>query len=199
VRAIPADTRSWSTGAANAGAVPAGSKFVDVIMFGDYQEPYTASMDRDIRGFMKGRSGIRYTFRHYPIDPSSNPTLPSQVRREAIHPLAGRASKAAEAAGSIGGSAAYWKMHAWLMDNVATFSDATLRAAAERMGIDPTRLLAEMEKPEVAAAIAEDARAAQQVGLTAVPMVFVNGRWVQRAVRDGQNVVLPIMERAGRP
>jgi protein-disulfide isomerase len=199
VRVLPADTRAWSMGAPPASSGAAGSRFVDVVLFGDYQEPYTASMDRAIRDFMKGRSGIRYTFRHYPIDPSSNPTLPAQVRREAIHPLAGRAAKAAEAAGSIGGSAAYWKMHAWLMEHVESFNDGTLRSAAEKLGIDPTRLLAEMEKPEVTAAIIEDARAAQQIGLTAVPMVFVNGRWVQRTIREGVIVVVPIMEEAGRP
>ncbi len=191
VRVLAADTRAWSLG-----APPAGSRFVNVVVFGDYQEPYTSSMDRAIRQFIKGKPGFRYTFRHYPIDPSSNPTLPAQVRREAIHPLAGRAAKAAEAAGSIAGSDGYWKMHAWLMENLTSFTDENLRAAAGKMGIDPARLFSEMEKPEVMAAIAEDARAAQQIGLTAVPMVFVNGRWVQRSIRDGQNVVLPIMERA---
>ena len=64
------------------------------------------------------------------------------------------------------------------------------------MGIDPDRLFAEMGKPEVTAAIAEDARAAQQLGLTSVPMVFINGRWVQRTIRDGTNVVLKVMEEA---
>jgi protein-disulfide isomerase/uncharacterized membrane protein len=199
VRVLPTDSRAWSMGASAASPGTAGSRFVDVVLFGDYQEPYTAEMDRGIRDLVKRKPGIRYTFRHYPIDPSSNPTLPAQVRPEAIHPLAGRAAKAAEAAGSIGGSAGYWKMHAWLMDNVASFNDAALRSAAGTMGIDPDRLFAEMGKPEVTAAITEDARAAQQLGLTAVPMVFVNGRWIQRTIREGENVVLWIMEEAGRP
>ena len=199
VRVLPTDSRAWSMGASAASPGLAGSRFVDVVLFGDYQEPYTADMDRSIRDLAKRKSGIRYTFRHFPIDPSSNPTLPAQVRPEAIHPLAGRAAKAAEAAGSIGGSAGYWKMHAWLMDNVASFNDAPLRLAAGTMGIDPDRLFAEMEKPEVSAAITEDARAAQQLGLTAVPMVFINGRWIQRTIREGENVVLRIMEEAGRP
>jgi protein-disulfide isomerase len=145
---------------------------------------------------MKRRPGIRYTFRHYPIDPSTNPALLAGVRSEAIHPLAGRAAKAAEAAGSLGGSAGYWKMHAWLMDNVASFNDAALRSAAGTMGIDPDRLCAEMGKPQVTAAITEDARAAQLLGLTSEPMVFINGRWIQRTIRDGTNVVLKVMGKA---
>jgi protein-disulfide isomerase len=190
---MPADTRVWASGATPPAAGAAKTKFADVVLFGDYQEPYTASMDRAIRDRIKGNPAVRYTFRHYPIDPASNPTLPAQVRKEAIHPLAGRAAQAAEAAGSIGGSAGYWKMHSWLMENVDSFNDANLRAAATRMGFDPDRLLAEMAKPEVAAAIAEDCRAAQLLGLTGVPMVFVNGKWVQRTTRDKENVVLNII------
>jgi protein-disulfide isomerase len=199
VRAIPADTRSWSTGAANAGAVPAGSKFVDVIMFGDYQEPYTAAMDIAIRDLMKTRPNVRYTFRHFPIDPKVNPTLPPNVRPEAVHPLAGRAAQAAEAAGNLGGAKAYWKMHDWLMRNVKSFSDESLRAAASKMGLDPAALFAEMSKPAVNAPIVEDSRAAQQLGLNAVPMVFVNGKWVLRTLREQENVVLRVIDAAGRP
>ncbi len=121
------------------------------------------------------------------------------MRPEALHPLAGRAAQAAEAAGSLGGVQGYWKMHDWLMRNLSAFNDASLRAAAQKMGIDPDALFAEMGKPEITAAIVEDARAAQQLGLTAVPMVFVNGKWVWRTMREEENVVLRIIEAAGRP
>lgn len=199
LRAMPPDSRAWSMGASPTNPGPVGSRLVDLVLWGDYQEPFTAAMDRAIRDFMKGRPAVRYTFRHYPIDPSSNPALPAQVRPEAIHPLAGRAAKAAEAAGSMTGSAGYWKMHVWLIENVPSFNDGTLRAAAEKMGLNPDRLLAEMGNPEVTAAINEDALAGKQLGLGGVPFVFVNGRWIQRTTRDGKNVVLTIIEEAGRP
>jgi protein-disulfide isomerase/uncharacterized membrane protein len=199
VRTMLPDTRSWSTGAATASAVPAGSRFVDVILFGDYQEPNTAVMDVAIRDLLKTKPNVRYTFRHYPIDPKVNPTVPAKVRPEAVHPQAGRAAQAAEAAGSLGGAQGYWKMHDWLMRNLESFNDESLRAAAQKMGIDPDALLAEMGKAETAAAIVEDARAAQQVGLTGVPMVFVNDKWVWRISRDEENIVLRVIEEAGRP
>jgi protein-disulfide isomerase len=199
VRSMPPDTRSWSIGGAVGGSGLASSRVVDVVLFGDYQEPFTASMDLAIRDRVKTDAGIRYTFRHYPIDPKVNPTVPPKVRPEAVHPLAGRAAQAAEAAGSLGGSQAYWKMHAWLMENVNSFSDESLRAAARGMGLDPDALLAEMGRPEIAAAIVEDARAAQQLGLTGVPMVFVNGKWVWRTTREGENIILRVIESAGRP
>jgi protein-disulfide isomerase/uncharacterized membrane protein len=199
VRAMPPDTKVWTIGVRSAGEVPPGSGFVDVVLFGDYQEPYTAAMDTSIRAYMKGKPNIKYTFRHYPIDPKCNPALPPNVRREALHPLAGRAAEAAEAAGSLGGSEAYWKMHDWLVKNLETFSDESLRDAARRMGIDPGALFAEMQKPEIAAAIVEDARAAKQLGVAGLPMVFVNNKWVMRTTRDGENVVLRVIEEAGRP
>jgi protein-disulfide isomerase/uncharacterized membrane protein len=198
-RMMPPDTRSWSTGAATAGAVPAGSRFVDVVLFGDYQEPFTASMDIAIRDLMRAKPNVRYTFRHFPIDPKVNTTLPPNVRPEALHPLAGRAAQAAEAAGSLGGTKGYWKMHDWLIRNLNSFNDESLRVAAKKMGLDPDALLAEMGKPEITAAIVEDARAAQQLGLNAVPMVFVNGKWVMRTIREEQNVVLGVIGAAGKP
>ena len=199
VRKMLPDTRTWSMGAPSADAVPAGTRFVDVVLFGDYQEPYTAAIDAAIRDRMKTKTNVRYTFRHYPIDPVSNPTIPPNVRPEAVHPLAGRAARAAEAAGSLGGDQAYWRMHDWLMRNVDSFGDESLRAAARRMGLDPDSLFVEMGRPEAAAAIVEDARAAQQLGLTGVPMVFVNGRWVWRTMREEKNVVLQIIDAAGSP
>lgn len=199
VRTLAPDTRSWSMGAKNASAAPAGSRFVDVVLFGDYQEPYTASMDIAVRDLMKTRPNVRYTFRHFPIDPKVNTTLPPNVRPEAVHPLAGRAAQAAEAAGSLGGAQGYWKMHDWLMRNLKSFSDESLRAAARKMGLDPDALIAEMGKPEINAAIVEDSRAAQQIGLNAVPMVFVNGKWIMRTVRDDVNVVLRVIDVAGKP
>jgi protein-disulfide isomerase len=188
VRLQPPDLRSWSLGPEK--GRPAAA---DLILFGDYQEPFCAEMDRAIRDFLRSHPDVRYTFRHYPIDPSINPALPPKVRPEALHPLAGRAAKAAEAAGSLGGAAAYWKMHDWLMSHQKEFGDETLLAAARGMGLDPDALVKEMDKPEVASAIAEDCRAGQTVGLRGVPMVIIDGRWVPRTNLGDENVVIRIL------
>jgi protein-disulfide isomerase len=170
-----------------------------VVSFGDYQEPFTAALDIAIRDLMKTKPNVRYTWRHFPIDPKINSTLPPNVRPEALHPLAGRMAQAAEAAGNLGGAKGYWKMHDWLIRNFKTFSDQSLRVAAKKMGVDPDALFAEMGKPDINAAIMEDARAAQQLGLNAVPMVFVNGKWIMRTIREEENVALRVIEAAGRP
>lgn len=174
-RRIPPDSHPWATG-------PDIAK-VNIVMWADYQEKYTAVADRAIRKWMAGRSDVRYTFRHFPFNQACNPV----VSRSA-HPLACRASAAAEAAGMLGGTEAYWQMHDWLMSHQKQFNDTTLRQAAVDMGLDADALFTAMEDPQVAAAIEEDARAAQLEAQTTVsmlyrggiPTIYVNGKVIPR-------------------
>ncbi len=152
-------------------------------MWADYQEKYTAIADQAIRKWMAGRSDVVYTFRHFPFDQSCNPV----VSRTA-HPLACRAAAAAEAAGMIGGTQAYWQMHDWLMGHQKQFNDATLRQAAVDMGLDADALFIAMQDPQVAEAIEEDARAAQKemkarismLYRGGIPTIYVNGKVIPR-------------------
>ncbi len=197
-RTLPPDQRSWTFAVGKAPEAAAAPKPVEIVLFGDYQESFTAAIDKDIRAALAALpasgSGARYTFRHYPVNKGCNPALPAVVPESAIHPLACRAALAAEAAGTLGGSDAYWRMHDWLLKNQADFNDNALKAAAAQLGLDAAALLAAMDKPEAAQAIAEDCRAAQQLGLTGVPMVFVNNRLVPRPQREGDNLMARILE-----
>ena len=166
-KGIPPDSRAWTIG-------PQDAK-VDVVVWGDYQEPFTAEADGILRRIAASRPDTRYTFRHFPFNQECNP-----VTSSSRHPLACLAARAAEAAGTLGGSGGYWKMHEWLMSNQRQFSDATLRGAAADMGFDAEALFAQMEGPEVAAAITEDARAGKRLGLRSIPMIFINNKFVPR-------------------
>lgn len=188
-RDMPADARAWSTGTPGK---------AEVVLFGDLQEPNTAAMDRALRAFTKETPGVRYTFRHYPLDPSCNPALPAGVRSEAVQPKACRAARAAEAAGSLAGATGYWAMQDWLTANRAAFDETTLKAAAVAQRLEPAEFLREMDSPAVTEAIAEDARAARQLGLAAVPMVFADRKWVPRTMRGEENVVIEILKELAR-
>jgi len=175
VRRMPPDPHPWATG-------PADAK-VQIVMWADYQEKYTAVADQAIRAWMAGRSDVRYTFRHFPFNQACNPV----VSRSA-HPLACRAAAAAEAAGRLDGVEGYWKMHDWLMSHQREFNDATLRRAATQMGLDADALFRTMSDPDVAAAIEEDARAAQKQKQSrssmlyrgGIPTIYVNGKVIPR-------------------
>ncbi len=162
-----------------------------VVLWGDYQEPFTATADQSIREILAVGGDVRYTFRHYPFNQECNP-----VATATRHPQACLAARAAEAAGSIGGPDGYWRMHEWLMSNQGSLDVNSIRRAAPTLGLDPDALVAAMEQPEVAAAIAEDARAAKRFGLRSIPMIFVNGKFVPRWQLDGRSMLAEIVEEA---
>jgi protein-disulfide isomerase len=155
-------------------------------------------MDRAIRAEVKRDRGIRYAFRPYPLEAACNHELPAGVRPEAMHPGACRAARVAEAAGSLGGDAAFWSVHTWLMEHAGTTDDAAIGHAARVAGLEPAALLAVMDTPAVRASMDDDARAARLLGLTALPMVFVNGKWVPRTMHGDENVVLQVLKSLSR-
>jgi protein-disulfide isomerase len=185
VRPMPADARQWALTRA-----PAGGRSVEVVVFGDYQEPNTAEMDRTLRELVGSQPSVRYVFRHYPIDPPCNPSL------QALHPRACWAARMAEGAGQIGGEDAYWKVHEWLFSHPKELTDEALRPAVEAMGLSWAELIEASQSPEVTTAIAEDARAGQRLGLTGVPMVFVDARFVPRATREGKSILPELVSEA---
>lgn len=196
---LPADQRSWSSGAAvSATPGPADPKPVTVVVFGDYSEPTTAKFDAQLREAMKDRANVRYTFRHYPLNPECNPALPPTMSKDVVKPRACIASRAAEAAGTAGGESGYWKMHAWLMANQALISEDKLAAVAAELGLDKEKFAAALTSSDVTAAIAEDSRAGQSLGLTNIPWVYVNNKRVPRPMRDGDNVIRRIIEAASK-
>jgi protein-disulfide isomerase/uncharacterized membrane protein len=167
---------------------------VRVVVFGDFQQDGTAETDAVLRRELASRDDLRYEFRYFPFNKDCNPELKVETR----FPHACRAALAAEAAGRLGGSEGYWKMHKWLLENQETFSEAALKEAAAGMGIDADLLLTQMEKPDLHAIVVEDAKLGQRCGVTAVPSVFVNERRVPRWVLEGENILPHIITEAAK-
>jgi len=182
-RFLPRDSHAWQRG-------PADAK-VSIVMWGDYQEPFTAQADAVIQAFLTTHPDAQYTFRHYPVQKECNPA--TQVSR---HPLACRASAAAEAAGAIGGQDAYWRMHDWLLANQEGFSDERLRQVVTEWGWDVGAFFAAMDSDATTEAIREDALAGKTLGLRSIPFVYVNNRWVPRWLREGDNVLERVLDEA---
>jgi protein-disulfide isomerase len=177
------DTSSWKLG-------PTGAR-IQVLVWGDYQDPFTTEIDETIRKFVTSRTDAQYTFRMYPFNSDCNPFLKDKRFEHSC-----RTARAAEAAGRLGGVDTFWKVHAWLMAHRSDYSDELLRASAPVFGLDPDALFAEMEKPTVASAIEEDIRAGKGDGLRFIPRIIINGRWLQRFSLEGENVVLRALEAA---
>lgn len=164
-----------------------------IAIWGDYQEPHTAKADDFVRRFIAGRNDSQYVFRNYPVNQACNPS--AGVTK---HPNACRAHQAAEVAGLLGGVEGYWKMHDWLMKHQADFSDDTLRKAVVEMGFVPEAYFITMDSPQVQSNIVEDCNYGKQLGLFAVPCIFINGKFVPRWQVSGENVLERIMTEAAR-
>jgi protein-disulfide isomerase/uncharacterized membrane protein len=171
-RTLPVDPRGWTMGSDDAA--------VDIVAWGDYQEPYTQEADAILRRLAATRGDTRYAFRHYPIDQACNPVAP-----RTLHPRACLASRAAEAAGVIAGKDGYWAMHAWLFEDLDRVNEETLREAAVELGIDPGSFLSKMRSRSVGDAIATDAQAGKSLGLNSVPFIFINDRRVPHWRTEG--------------
>ncbi len=180
---LPPGPRPWVRGSD-------GAK-VRVVLFGDYQEPNCAEADSLLRGIVAGRSDASYQFRHFPLNPSCNP-----IARVAPHPLACRMAAAAEAAGSAGGDGAFWAAHEWLFANQRKFTDHGFMGALRPLGVEFTSLAEASAAPEIAGRILADCRAAEAVGVTEVPLIFVNERRVPRWTYQGLPVLGAIVDRA---
>lgn len=171
--------------------LPAEDAAVEVVVWGDYQEPYTAELDVRLRAILENADDVSYHFRHYPINQECNSATPITKHENAC-----LAHRAAEAAGRLGGSNAYWTMHIWLMEHQDELSTASLRTQAEAMGLDPAALFAEMDSAEVAQAIEEDAAAAKRIGLRSIPYMFINRKYVPRWRLEGERIPEELVERA---
>ncbi len=167
---------------------------VTVILFGDYQEPFTAEADGQIRALLASNPGLRYDFRHYPVDQACNPSAPRTA-----HPLACLAAKAAEVAAFLKGPDEFWAQHAHLLASGAGLSAADILDTAQRLGLEPQVFADALDLEEISGAILEDIGAADALGITSVPMIIINNRLVPRWNLDGRSLLADLIAEAGRP
>jgi protein-disulfide isomerase len=183
--ALPPDPAPHALGPADAR--------VRVVLFGDYLEPFTCAADLSLRETALRRGDVRYEFRHFPVNPDCNPAAETK-----LHPLACLAALAAEAFAVLQGEDGFWTMHDWLVTHREGFDHAALEAGAQGLGVGREALWDALLKPELPARIAEDALAAKQLGLTSIPLIFVNGKRVDRWKAGDEDLLPAIVAEAAR-
>jgi protein-disulfide isomerase len=189
VKRLPADSNELSFG-------PAAGAAAEVVVWGDYQETNTVSLDREVRAALAANPNIRYVFRHFPVDRDCNFTLPDELPPESVHDQACWGSQLVEAAGFLGGAQAHRRAHEWTMENQDALARNDVGAAARSLGLDADELTAEMTSDRVRRAIDNDCQMAGRMGVRAIPLVFVNGKNVPRTMRKGADVMTKILDRA---
>ena len=105
--------------------------------------------------------------------------FPGDVRLElrpigmASHPLAEDAAIAALAAHQQG---KFWPMHDALFENQQALDAASLRATAERLGLDLKRYDRDVKNPALRARVRADDTLAEQLGAVGTPGFVINGK-----------------------
>jgi NhaA family Na+:H+ antiporter len=132
---------------------------VEVVVYGDYLCPYCRRL-RNIIARLRRAMGERlaYVYRHYP--------------NERAHPGTDFVSRAAEAAAQQG---RFWEMHDALYECEPPLTPKSVRAIAEKVGLDMARFDRDVEDPAIKARVAEDLDEGKRNGVTGTPSFFIDG------------------------
>ncbi len=145
---------------------------VTIVEFSDFQCPFCRQAAPIVEEVMKAfPKEVRFVYKQMPLTQ--------------IHPQALPASKANLAAGKQG---KFWEMYDELMgtpNEPAALSDADLRKAAEKIGLDVKQFEADLASPEIQKAVDEDLEVARANDVRGTPAFFVNGRKVQNRSVEG--------------
>ena len=141
---------------------------VNLLEYGDYECPYCAAAAPVLRRVVEESGGqVRLLFRNFPIADR--------------HPFALTAALAAEAAGAQG---AFWPMHELIFARQERLDDAALRAYADELGLDGSRVVGDAAQV-FGDKVEADFAAGLDAGVGGTPTVFIDGRLYPGRVEAG--------------
>lgn len=165
-------------GAPTLGSVAAA---VTVVEFSDYECPHCAHampVLRQVEREFEGR--LRVVHMNFPLDGH-------------IH-----ARPAARAALAAGRQNKFWEMHYLLFENQRALDTQDLERYAQQLGLDMTRFRADVNAPEIEAAIQATRHEGERLQIQGTPTIFINGRrfelnvdraslreWIQEELDNG--------------
>jgi Na+/H+ antiporter NhaA len=134
---------------------------VTLVEYADFECPYCGHAEPTIRELLDLHhgSGLRYVFRHLPL--------------QDVHPHAQLAAEASEAAAAQG---AFWQMHDTLMAHQGELDLDDVHRYAEELELDADRLEDEVRRRVYLERVSEDVSSADASGVSGTPTFFINGR-----------------------
>ncbi len=133
---------------------------VTLVEYGDYECPYCGQAENSVHEIQE-RTGnaVRMVFRHFP--------------NKAVHPHAGLAAEAAEAAGAQG---KFWDMHDLLFQHQDRLEESDLMEYAREIGIDEQRFRTELDAHTHSQRIRDDFKSGRQSGVRGTPTWYINNK-----------------------
>lgn len=162
---------------------------IEVVAWGDLQEPFTGELDARLRAFCDDHPRVRYVFRPYPLDQNCN-----EHASRTMFPLGCLAARAALAAGYLGGSDAYWAMQPWLVEHKDDVNVTALREHAASIGLDADAFMDALSSAEVARELKSDIDAGKRVYRRGVPFLFIDGKRVVRWKHQDKPVLEHVLD-----
>jgi len=156
---VSANLSAVVDGADHARGVSGGPQLV---VYGDFECPYTAAATREIDRLLESGAAIEVVFRYFPL--------------RSIHPHAQAAAEAAEAAAS---QDRFWEMHDLLFRNQLRLEPTDLRRYAERLGLDLGRFDVDLASNAIRARVERDVETGLESGVDGTPSLFIDGRRYQ--------------------
>ena len=154
---------------------------VTLVMYGDYECPYTRHARTVIRAAQQRRDDrLRYVFRNFPL---------------AKHPHAFRAAQAAEAAAAQG---KFWEMYELLFRTPWALADDDLVGYAAQVGLDLDRFRADLTGHTHAARIRADVESGQRSGVSGTPTFLLNNALYEDLDDSIEKMLAAIDEAAAR-
>jgi protein-disulfide isomerase len=137
-----------------------------IVEFSDFECPACASVSPYLEDIVaRYPDKVRLVYRHFPL--------------VNIHPLAYRMAEISEAAATQN---KFWEMHDYLFDHQIELSEMsveqltqTILDRSQEIGVDSTRLEADLLSGQYQTNVEEDLRYAERLGLSFTPSIFLNG------------------------
>jgi protein-disulfide isomerase len=139
---------------------------VAIAVFTDYRCPYCRATESDLAALAAADPGLRIVLKHYPI----------------LAPDSAAAAAFALAILDLGGQAAHDSVHPRLFGLRGGYTEATLGALAQEVGLDPETVFARMESDEMAARIEATLALGRGFGLDVTPSFALPGLLVRGQV-----------------
>jgi len=110
------------------------------------------------------------------------------------HKFAVKAAKAALAANAQG---KYWEFHDHLYKNHRNLNDLKIQEIAKKLHLDLERLNQDMKDPAFQGLIIRDVKNGREIGVSGIPVVFVNGKRLKNRNLQGfeQMIVAELKKR----
>jgi protein-disulfide isomerase len=135
-----------------------GSHGPTLLIFGDYECPYTRAAYRSVQSLEAESVPFRFVFRHFPL--------------VEIHPHALAAAEASEAAAA---QARFWPMHDLLFRRQKALGRSDLEGYAGEVELDVERFRRELEAHVHLDWVEADRSSALASGASGSPTIFVDG------------------------